>query len=85
MATMSIGDASDSQVSVLHRISNIVSSDLTLDEMLGEVVGLTVQATACDACLVYLIEHETHDIILKASQCRTRRPWTICASNPARA
>jgi len=65
---MSIGDASDSQVSVLHRISNIVSSDLSLDEMLGEVVGLTVQATACDACLVYLIDPDTHDIVLKASQ-----------------
>ena len=68
MATMSIGDASDSQVSVLHRISNIVSSDLSLDEMLGEVIGLTVQATACDACLVYLIDRESHDIVLKASQ-----------------
>ena len=67
MATMSIGDASDPQVSILHRISNIVSSDLSLDEMLGEVIGLTVQATACDACLVYLIEPETHDIVLKAS------------------
>jgi uroporphyrinogen-III synthase len=68
METMNIGDASESQVSILHRISSIVSSDLSLDEMLGEVVGLTVQATACDACLVYLIDPETHDIILRASQ-----------------
>ena len=36
--------------------------------MLGEVVGLTVQATSCDACLVYLIDPETHDIVLRASQ-----------------
>jgi len=68
METMSIEDASESQVSILHRISSIVSSDLSLDEMLGEVVGLTVLATSCDACLVYLIEPETHDIILRASQ-----------------
>jgi|SRR5271157_1105479 len=68
METMSVGDASESQVSILHRISSIVSSDLSLDEMLGEVVGLTVQATACDACLVYLIDPETHDIVLRASQ-----------------
>jgi uroporphyrinogen-III synthase len=68
MATMSIGDASESQVSILHRISNIVSSDLSLDEMLGEVIGLTVQATSCDACLVYLIDPESHDIVLSASQ-----------------
>jgi uroporphyrinogen-III synthase len=68
METMSIGDESESQVSILHRISSIVSSDLSLDEMLGEVVGLTVQATSCDACLVYLIDPETHDIVLRASQ-----------------
>jgi signal transduction protein with GAF and PtsI domain len=57
-----------SQVALLHRISNIVSSELSLDEMLGEIVGLTVQVTACDACLVYLIEHETNEMVLRASQ-----------------
>ena len=57
-----------SHVSVLHKISNIVSSDLSLDEMLGEIVGLTAQVTGCDACLVYLIERETNEIVLRASQ-----------------
>ena len=57
-----------SQVALLHRISSIVSSELSLDEMLGEIVGLTVQVTACDACLVYLIERETNEIVLRASQ-----------------
>jgi uroporphyrinogen-III synthase len=55
-------------VSLLHRISSIVSSDRSLDEMLGEIVGLAVQVTDCDACLVYLIEEETGDIVLRASQ-----------------
>lgn len=36
--------------------------------MLGEIVGLTVQVTACDACLVYLIERESGEIVLRASQ-----------------
>jgi uroporphyrinogen-III synthase len=36
--------------------------------MLGEIVGLTVQVTDCDACLVYLIEKETGDLVLQASQ-----------------
>jgi uroporphyrinogen-III synthase len=36
--------------------------------MLGEIIGLTVQVTACDACLVYLIETETGEIVLRASQ-----------------
>jgi len=34
--------------------------------MLGEILGLTVQVTACDACLVYL--HEGDEIVLRASQ-----------------
>jgi two-component system, response regulator PdtaR len=56
------------QVTLLHKISSIVSSDRALDEMLGEIIGLTVQVTDCDACLVYLIEKETGDIVLRASQ-----------------
>ena len=56
------------QVNLLHRVSSIVSSERTLDEMLGEIVGLTVQVTECDACLVYLIETDTNEIVLRASQ-----------------
>ena len=57
-----------SQIALLHRISSIVSSELSLDEMLGEIVGVTVQVTDCDACLVYLIERETDEVVLRASQ-----------------
>lgn len=39
-----------------------------MEEMLGEIVGLTVQVTDCDACLVYLIEIESGEIVLRASQ-----------------
>jgi uroporphyrinogen-III synthase len=35
--------------------------------MLGEVVGLTVQVTGCDACLVYLWEPEADQMVLRAS------------------
>ena len=59
---------SGSQIAILHRISSIVSSDLTLDKMLQELVGLTLQVTACDACLVYLVDHSTGEIVLSASQ-----------------
>jgi uroporphyrinogen-III synthase len=57
-----------SQIALLHRISSIVSSELSLDEMLGEIVGLTAQVTECDACLVYLLERDTGEIVLRASQ-----------------
>ena len=52
--------------SVLHRISGIVSSQLMLDQMLGEIVGLAAQVTGCDACLVYLVEGES-EFVLRAS------------------
>jgi len=35
---------------------------------LGEILGLTVQVTGCDACLVYLIDHEANEMVLRASQ-----------------
>jgi uroporphyrinogen-III synthase len=56
------------QVSLLHKVSGIVSSERTVDEMLGEIVGLTVQVTDCDACLVYMIDQESNEIVLRASQ-----------------
>lgn len=66
-STMS-SEPKTSQVAIFHKISSIVSSERSVDEMLGEIVGLTVQATDCDACLVYLIDQETNEIVLRASQ-----------------
>jgi uroporphyrinogen-III synthase len=68
MAARTLSIMSESQVSLFHRVSSIVSSNLSMDEMLGEVVGLTVQASDCDACLVYLIDHSSDEIVLRASQ-----------------
>jgi signal transduction protein with GAF and PtsI domain len=57
-----------SQVELLHQISNIVSSNATLEKMLQELIGLAVDVTTCDACLVYLVDHTTNEIVLRASQ-----------------
>ncbi len=56
-----------SQVDLLHQTSKIVSSGVTLDEMLRELVRLAVQVTGCDACLIYLAE-PGGDVVLRASQ-----------------
>jgi signal transduction protein with GAF and PtsI domain len=56
-----------SQIDLLHQTSKIVSSGLILDEMLKELIRLTVEVTACDACLVYLVAPEG-EIVLRASQ-----------------
>jgi two-component system, sensor histidine kinase and response regulator len=57
-----------SDLTLLHRVSRIVTSELSLDEMLGQIVGLTAQSTGCDACLVYLVESSTGEFVLRASQ-----------------
>ena len=61
-------DETLTQVDLLHRISRIVSSERSVDEMLGEVLGLTLQVTGCDACLVYLLDAENGELVLRASQ-----------------
>jgi uroporphyrinogen-III synthase len=61
-------DAGTWPLAILHRTSRIVSSGLAIDDMLQELVAITVEVTGCDACLVYLPDHETGDIVLRASQ-----------------
>jgi GAF domain-containing protein len=56
------------QLTLLHRISGIVSSGLSLEQMLAELIGLVVSVTGCDACLVYLLEPDAEEIVLCASQ-----------------
>lgn len=56
------------QVALLHRISSIVSSGLELETMLRELVDLIMQVADSDACLVYLVDHSTNEIVLRASQ-----------------
>lgn len=53
---------------LLHRVSGVVSSGLGLDRILQELIALAVEATACDACLVYLLDRETGELVLRASQ-----------------
>ena len=57
-----------SHAALLRQISSIVSSDLTLEQMLQELIGLIATVTSCDACLVYLLEPASGEIVLRASQ-----------------
>jgi len=56
------------QAALPYHISRIVSSDQTLDLQLAELVRLVVRVTHCDACLVYLADHVTGEVVLRASQ-----------------
>ncbi|HLJ47453.1 MAG TPA: GAF domain-containing protein [Bryobacteraceae bacterium] len=57
-----------SHLSILHQISTVVSSEISIDEVLGEIIGLTVRATQCDACLVYLLDPTSNELVLRGSQ-----------------
>ncbi|HXJ44188.1 MAG TPA: GAF and ANTAR domain-containing protein [Bryobacteraceae bacterium] len=55
-------------IALLHRISSMVSSDQDLETILTELVALAANVTQSDSCLVYLIDHVTDEIVLRASQ-----------------
>jgi uroporphyrinogen-III synthase len=57
-----------SQLDILHRISRIVSSESSLDRMLLELINIVAEVTRCDACLVFLPDSASSDVVLRASQ-----------------
>lgn len=57
-----------SHLALFHRTSQIVSSGMPIDEMLQELIALTIEVTHCDACLIYLPDYTTSEIVLRASQ-----------------
>jgi signal transduction protein with GAF and PtsI domain len=57
-----------SHLDLLHRISSIVSSAQDLEAILNELVSLAMNVTNSDACLVYLIDRATNEVVLRASQ-----------------
>src|SRR5260370_9045487 len=61
------GDES-SYLHMLHRVSGVVSSELSIDEVLGEIIGAAVEATDCDACLVYVLDGATNELVLRGAQ-----------------
>lgn len=63
-----IGDSCPPEPELLYQISSLVSSALTVDEILRELIRLAAAVTRSDACLVYLPEPDGGDLVLRASQ-----------------
>ncbi len=61
------GNGHGASAALLHRVSHIVNSGAELDEVLKELIGLAMRATECDACLVYLLDPSTGEMVLRAS------------------
>src|SRR5258706_7440051 len=64
---MADGATTSIELSLFHRISRLATSDFSLDEILGQIVGLAAEILRCDACLIYLHETATGDFVLRAS------------------
>src|SRR5689334_18582660 len=56
------------RVGLSHRISEIVNSRAGRDQIVQELIRITLEAAGCDACLVYLSDPTNGDVVLRASQ-----------------
>src|SRR3990167_5162906 len=56
------------EVELLHHISQTVFSTLDLDEVLKEIIEVVVEVTKGDSCLLYLLNGEKDEFVLKASK-----------------
>jgi GAF domain-containing protein len=61
-------DSITDQLALLHRVSRIVNSNVTLKSMLDDLVSMMIDVTGCDACLIYLLEPLAGEVVLCASQ-----------------
>jgi uroporphyrinogen-III synthase len=55
----------EQQLALYQRISRFMVGELSLQEVLGGIVGLIVEYMACDACLIYLMAD--NELVLCAS------------------
>ncbi|HEY5648934.1 MAG TPA: GAF domain-containing protein, partial [Nitrospiria bacterium] len=55
------------ELSLLHQISETISCNLNLDDVLKQIIGIVVQQTRADACLLYLIDEKKNELVLQAS------------------
>jgi two-component system, response regulator PdtaR len=58
----------DPRVVLSHRISEIVNSRANLNQILRKLIQIVGEITQCDACLVYLADPASGDVVLRASQ-----------------
>ncbi len=62
------GELGSTELALVYEVSRVVSSGLTLEQMLDSMIRLASDVTRCDACLVYLPDPDTGDVVLRASQ-----------------
>ena len=58
----------DREVTVLHQISQAISGNLNLADVLHEIVDLVTHVTKGDSCLLYLLDSTREELVLRASK-----------------
>jgi signal transduction protein with GAF and PtsI domain len=58
----------DQEIEILHRISETVSGNLNLEDVLRHIIDLVGQVSRGDACLLYLLDRANEELVLRASK-----------------
>ncbi len=61
-------DLASQELRILHEISQSISCNLDLDQVLNEIIDLVVDVTRCDSCLLYLVDESEPYLFLRASK-----------------
>src|SRR5205085_7761347 len=61
-------DLAGQELRVLHQISQSISSTLDLDQVLHQIVDLVIDVTRGNACLIYLLDENGDNLVLRASK-----------------
>lgn len=69
-------ERTEQQLRLFQKVSRFMVREMSLQEVLGGVVDLIVEYTACDSCLVYLIDD--NELVLCASNTPHPRPSARC-------
>ncbi|MBI3990606.1 MAG: GAF and ANTAR domain-containing protein [Candidatus Omnitrophica bacterium] len=56
------------EIELLHKITEAIYSTLDLNEVLKEIIDVVTEVTKADACLIYLVNDEKNELVLKASK-----------------
>src|SRR3989338_5060570 len=55
------------ELDLLHKITHVISTPLSLHELLREICKLAVNALRCDSCLIYLYDSQDHSLVLSGA------------------
>jgi len=61
-------DLAGSELQILHQISQSISCNLDLDQVLREIIDMVLHVVRGDSCLIYLLDEAQQHLVLRASK-----------------